>query len=65
MRVADAARVPADAQHGEGRVRGEEILLLALDVGLGHEVDVLALVLRYNGQFCNRIWLRVPDANDD
>jgi hypothetical protein len=26
---------------------------------------VLTLVHRYNGQLSNRIWLRVPDANDD
>ena len=26
---------------------------------------VLSFVLRYDGQFSNRVWLRVPDANDD
>ena len=40
------ARIPASAQHGEGGVGGKEVLLLARDVGLLDEVDVVALALR-------------------
>ena len=41
MRMVDAAYTPAHAEHGEHRVRCEEVLLLPLDVALGDEVDVL------------------------